>query len=225
MPQGRPLSATYSGFCFLAEWPEMVVALERLEARLRANDRPEAANLVLVAYGEFRDRMLLLGESMAKLGTVMLRTEEKDSRVRPDTQGQGGKRLENYLVVQPLAPTLLPGAIGINNEELLDNNVPWWVTNELGSSTQIGRKIFGLFYNPGEQGGEPPDSTFDRQHALFTPAPPESGAGGAVLQHGIPARHFVERAGPKIEKEWLAGAMAIKAEFMAKLDVALATMR
>jgi hypothetical protein len=225
MPPTAITRGNYSGYCFLAEWPELVVAIDKAEARLRAAGRPKAANLVLMAYAELRDRLLLLAQDMAKLGTKMLTEEEKNTRVgRPDTQGMGGPRLQDNLVVEPVAQALLPGTIGINNEDLLDRNVPWWITNEIGSTTQIGRKIFGLFYNPGGGDMEPPDALFDRQHALFMPAPPESGAGGATIMHGIPARHFVTRAAPKIEQEWLTAAGTIKADFIAKLDAASAVM-
>src|SRR5437764_2094682 len=133
----------------------------------------------------------------------MLKRYEKDTRVRPDTLGGGGPRLGDFLTCSPIPQDLGPGAVGINDEELLDNNVEWWITNEIGSTSLIGRKLFGVFYGGNAPPG-PPDAAMSRQHALFAPGA-DADAGGGVITHGIPAREFVRQAVPRIEEEWLAG--------------------
>jgi hypothetical protein len=213
----------FSAYTWVAQWPELVVAANELEGKLRSVGRPVAADMVLAAYGDFRDRLLLLGQDIAQMGTDTLKRLEHDTRVRPDTLGGGGPRLSQFLTCTPIPQDLGPGAVGINDEELLDDNVEWWITNEVGNTTLIGRKLFGVFYG-GNAAPGPPDESMFRQHALFAPGPDDL-AGGAIITHGIPARRFVEKSVHQIEREWLAGFTVIRSEFDARIARALATLR
>lgn len=201
----------YAYFLYVNELPELLVATNALEARLRAAGNPVGANRVIRAYGVLRDELLALGLSVSTEGTKILREKERTSRVRPDTLGEGGPRLEDYLQADPLSATLW-GSVGIANETLLDHGVEWWSTNEEGSSARVGGVLRGVF-GPGEAA---PDAGEFREHPIFEP-----GRGGSgVIRNPIPARHFVEHSIPEIEALWLAGFNAIKAKFMAEVTVA-----
>lgn len=215
--------AHFSSHCWVNDYPETVIAANEMEKRLRSQGRNDAADMVILAMARLKSELQELGTTMAKRGTEILREIEQQTRVRPDTHGGGGKRLENYLVCEVLVPSVLPGTIGINDEALLDANVRWWPTNEAGSSTQIGRSIFGLFY--GDAGDAPPSQDEFREHPLFTPAPYAAGGGPGTIEHGIPERRFVRRATQEIEREWLAAFEAIDLHLLDAIDAAAMTFR
>lgn len=181
--------------------------------------------MVLRAYKKFYERLLALGVAMSQWGTRELRHQEEYSRVRPDTLGEGGKRLGDYLFVEPLAPNILPGAIGINDEEQLDNNVPWWITNEIGNDTRVGEQIFGLFFEGNWGGGYVPDQDMSQEHPLFAPVPARGGGGPGTIEEPIPAKRFIQEATRNIKREWLSEYTPIKREFDAEIDIALVTYR
>jgi len=215
----------FSAHAWVIDWPDLVVATNALEIRLRRVGRQEAADMVIRAYARFVEQLKGLSATMSARGTEMLRKSERDSRVRPDTLGEGGKRLGHYLYAEPLMPSLLPGAIGINDEEQLDNNVPWWITNEIGSDVQVGRRIFGLFFEAGGGGGYVPDAEMRQEHPIFAPAPAGAGGGPGTIEEPIPAKGFIRSAAGDIKREWLAGFVPLKDEFDAAIKIALVTYR
>jgi hypothetical protein len=185
-------------YCFVEDWPEMVAAVIRADAHLRDTDRPVAADLLARAYGQLRQEMTQLGNSMALVGTVDLRRIERQTRVRPDT---GRNQLADALFVRHVDPDLLPGAIGIADVEPLDTQVPWWITNELGSRARIGGKpLYGVFY--GAAGAGPPDPGQFREHPLFQAGNDSGLAGFGTIREPIPARRFIEKAIPIIDTKW-----------------------
>jgi len=208
--------AEFAFYEFARGWPELVAAVDALEVRLRDAGRVVAADMVLKAYGLMRDELLVLARDVSVEGTRILRDMEKRTRVRGDTGGQGGKRLEDHLFVEPTEQqNLLPGSVGIANETTLDANVEWWWTNEEGYSGHVGRVLYGFFSGGGDDA--PPSRDEFRQHPLFTPGySPVSG--GGVIKEPIPARRFIEKSIPIIDKLWRTQFDAIKARF----DVALA---
>lgn len=209
------------------EWPELTIAVNELEGRLRRNGRPVAADLLVKGFAEFRASLIRLGRTMSALATETLRSEEKRTRVRPDTMGGGGPRLGDSLVAEPLNEALIPGSIGVANEDVLDRNVPWWLTNEIGSTARVGGRLFGLFYGGGSGDEMPPsaDAGARREHPLFTPAPAAAGGGPGLIQNPIPARYFIRDAVPKIAAAWKVQFDAAKSQMMAEMDRAIATMR
>lgn len=223
MPFAGPASAKYGFVAFVADWPEFVVTMRDLETRLRRDGRPVAADILRAAVTRLHRKNEVTAERVAVYATELLRRSEHDTRVRPDTMGMGGPRLSDFLVAEPMPDQAwLPGSVGVLDEELLDNNVPWWVTNELGSSANVGRRLFGYFYGPnGDE--QPPDAVFDREHPLFRPGPsPVSGVG--VIAEPIPARHFVERVIPAIATEWRSQFAEGKLTFEGELTLVLRTM-
>lgn len=216
------MSVNYSYFEFVRDWPEMLVAMNQLEIRLRSSGHTLAADRLLKAVGVLRVELTDLSVRAAAKATELLKESERRTRVRPDTQGAGGPRLGDSLVAEPIGGDLLPGSIGVNNEDLLDQNVPWWITNEEGSSANVGHTIFGTF--TGGAGDAPPDPTLTRAHALFQPGRgPASGRG--VIKNPIPERRFVLKAIPQINAMWQAEARAIHTRFDNELTAVLAMGR
>lgn len=225
LPTGAPSAAgRYAYVLFPRDWTTLTAAISELAARYRRLKRPEAALIVERAWSAARAEQLALGREIAVLATDALRRSEKGTRVRPDTEGGGGPRLGDYLRADVMPhQDLLPGSVGVANEEELDAHVPWWTTNEIGSTTLIGRRIFGLFYGGDENA--PPNMDQFREHPLFTPAPSAAGAGQGVIEHGIPARRFIRKALPEIDRAWHAGFDAIKARLVGELSRAAGTPR
>jgi hypothetical protein len=216
----------FSTHCWLIDWPELVVAINDEEVRLRNQGRTVAADMLLVAYREFTRGLELLAVDLAAWGTKRLKEMEKATRVRPDTDGNGGPRLGNYLRCEVLIPNIIPGTIGINDEAYLDAHVPWWITNEIGNSTNVGRQIWGLFYQGADPStGEPPRPDLQRVHPLFEPAPWQAGGGFGVIAEPIPARHFIERAAAEIREKWLEGIQLLKLAMNDRLVIAAHTFR
>jgi hypothetical protein len=203
------------------EWPTLVVAINELEIRLRRQRRPVAADKLLRAYGKFRDELLLLGREVAAFGTAELRRQEKQTRVRPDDGRTGQPRLNDFLVAEVIDANLLPGSVGIANENLLEREVPWWITNEVGSSARVGGVLYGTFY--GENDAGPPDPSMFREHPLFEPGPNGSLSGMGVIQNPIPARQFVEKAVLATNRRWQEGFSAAKIRFDTELTRVLNT--
>lgn len=204
----------FSYYAFIDDWPELTVAVDQAEVLLRAQGRPVAADMLLKAFGHLDADLVKLGVEMSAIATEELRKQEHDTRVRPDTLGGGGPRLGDYLVAEPVGGGRMPGSVGVNNMDLLNAHVPWWITNEKGSSANVGRKLFGTFY--GQDDGAPPDPDLFRAHPLFQPGPNESLAGPGVIENPIPARRFVTKAVALIDREWKIASEAIKARFLAE---------
>jgi hypothetical protein len=204
-------------------WPELQIALNELEIRLRRFGRPDAAIILVNASRRLREELLTLEREMAVFATEELRKMERATRVRPDTQGGGGPRLGDSLVAEPLGEPLLPGSVLVADTDLLDQNVPWWVTNEEGSSARVGGTIYGVFYDSGGFG--PPDPSEFRVHPLFEAEPVGApGAGRGVISNPIPERRFVKRAILEvIAPEWQRRFRTIKAAFDLEMERAVRT--
>lgn len=213
-------TANFSYYEFVRDWPELIVAMDQLESRLRRKAAHAAADRLLKAVAVLNRELEELAIRAAVRATELLRESERKTRVRPDTQGAGGARLETSLVAEPVGQGVLPGSIGVADEDLLDRDVPWWITNEEGSSALVGRTLFGTF-SGGGAGSAPPDATQSRQHALFTAGNGPS-SGGGIIKNPIPARRFILKAIPEINAMWQAEFRQIKARFDNELSGVLA---
>lgn len=188
----------------------------RLELVEAADDQPNRASLIRQAIARLESRLEKVALDTAKSAEALVKGEEIATRVRPDTGGGGGPRLNDFVGVS--SPLLaVPGSVGINHEPTLDNNgVRWWPTNEYGSSARVGGTFIGAF------DGTKPSKNMRRQHALLvmgrTP-----GAGKGTIEEPIPARHFVRDGGRAAEVQWHAQVRAAKAAFMAEVRLALGT--
>lgn len=204
----------YAYYLYVNELPELLAATNALEARLRPTD-PVGADRVIRAYATLRDELIALGFSVSAKGTEILRDQERKSRVRPDTLGEGGPRLEDYLDCDPLSAVLW-GSVGIANETRLDENVEWWSTNEEGSTSRVGHVLYGVF-QPGEA---VPDAGEFREHPIFEARPSGTFRASGVIRNPIPARRFVEHSIADIELVWLAGFDRIKQTFIDEVSIA-----
>lgn len=206
------VSDDFASYAVVSKLPELQVAADARETQLRAEGNIIGADKVLRAYGELRDGLIALGERMSIRGTEILRRHEEESRVRPDTLGAGGPRLEDFLECDPI--TVIPGSLGIANETLLDQNVPWWVTNEVGNSKRVGQLLYGAFFDVAD--AAPPEAAQRGVHALFEPGPSES-SGTGIIENPIPARYFVRSAVAEIQAEWHAGFDALVRVYIAEV--------
>jgi hypothetical protein len=219
MPIASPSAERFASYTFVEDWPELIVAINELETRLRLNKKPVAADRLLDAYSAMRTSLLAMAREMAVFATETLKEMEKRTQVRPDTHGGGGARLEDNLLAEAIDQDVMPGAIGIADEDLLAARVPWWVTNEEGSSARVGGTLFGYFHGAGDE--SPPDSTQFREHPLFSPATQDSNdpnVGLGIITHAIPERRFVKKALPIIDAEWQSRFRLIKATFDRELQ-------
>lgn len=216
----------YAYYELNTEWPEFVLAIDGMERRLRLSGRPVAADIVARAFVTFKEELQQLAVAVATEGTQILREFEAKTRVRPDTMGGGGPRLEDFLKAEPM-PQIAPGTVGVVNKPILDQNVPWWDIIEEGGRPGRQGDIFGVFYNPGGSGDMPPDADAGarQEHALFSPVGSAGGGGpGQVVKHVAP-QWFMRDSAPIVTAEWERGFRAISATFDAKFTRALMTMR
>lgn len=204
----------YAHYLFVNEQPEAAADVSALVVELDARGRTAASTRIARAWGEHMREMEALSLFVALEGTRILREKERGSRVRPDTLGQGGPRLEDSLRCGPL-PSPPFGSVGVADESLLNQDVPWWETNEEGSTANVGRVLTG-FFEPGEAR---PSSVESRQHPLFQPTR-EGGRG--IIKNPIPARRFIEHSIPEVELLWRDGFRTSKARFNAAMSAAMA---
>lgn len=217
MPAGN-----FAYYLFTGHFPEMRLSVDALVVGMEQRGFISQAARVKDAWNAHLLEMKAIEVAIAKLGTETLVREEHDTRVgRPDTEGHGGPRLEDYLKAEAL-PGSLP-AVGIADEDLLDQNVRWWPTQEEGSTAHVGRVLFGSFFGPGEPSA--PHHEDFRHDALFAPGGAQLslfGAGYGIIKNAIPAREFIKRSIPQIETEWVAQFYASLATYEAERDAAVA---
>lgn len=209
---------SYAFTCYVRDLPAIESEAKALEAKMRLEGRVAGAARVAAAASTLKRELLAMGVYVAEEGTRILREKERGSRLRPDTGGGGGERLEDHLVCDPI-PSLGGigwGSVGIANETELDADVEWWWTQESGYDGHVGRVLYGVFM-PGE--AHPSAEEF-RQHPLFEARGKGEDRGSGVIRNPIPARHFVQDAIPEIEAIWHARFATIKAAWEAELLVA-----
>jgi hypothetical protein len=223
MPTTTPNSQRFVTYTFVEDWPELSVAINELETRLRSSGRPLAADVLVRGYSTMRDELLLLGRDIALFGTKALRESEKKTRVRPDTLGGGGPRLGDALVAEAIDQNIMPGAVGIADMDILDADVPWWLTNEIGSHGRVGGRLYGVFYGQDDAG--PPEASQFREHPLFQAGNTSGLAGVGFIERPIPARYFIAKAVPVIDTEWRGTFAGIKQRFESELARAIVTLR
>lgn len=212
----------------------------KFAAILEADGDRASASVVRNAFFRLESELKDIARHIAALATEEIQRAEADSRVRPDTGGDGGKRLEDYLgESNPL--DVVPGSVGVNFEPPLYQNVPWWWTNEEGYSGHIGRVVHGYFYDSGFTNPSAPSGAQFREHALFRAEGPQQESGfrlddgeqyekpgrGArpamVIKNPIPERRFVREGVRVAEAEWHARVRAARSRFDATVDKVFAT--
>lgn len=201
-------------------------AAVELSRDLVADGAPAQASLVRQAYLQLLRDLEKIAQRTAAKAKTYIRDEERSSRVRPDTQGTGGPRLQDALgESHPLLG--VEGSVGINEEPPLFANTPWWLTNEEGYSGHIGREVTGYFYDAGFTSPSRPDPTQSRVHPLFAPGKKGDGPRGGkgrrmTIRNPIPERSFVRKGAARAEAEWHADVARARARFSASVDRAIA---
>lgn len=214
--------AEHAYYEFFRQMPDLAAATNQLEIRLRREGHRQAADRLLRAYVKFETDLQKVAVNVSVMATEILKASERKTRVRPDTGGQGGPRLEDHLYAEPFEPTALPGSVGVVNETEMDRTVPWWSTNEEGSSGRVGGSILGTFF--GGAGDAAPNQSDFRQHALFEPGKGPN-AGKGIIKRPIPARRFILKAIPEIDRIWHAEFNQAKRRFDDELTQVLSMAR
>lgn len=200
----------YSSYLTTHGLPEVLEAVHRAQSRMDADGRPAQAQLIRRAYVKLISELEKIATETAAYGEKTIKENEVVSRVRPDTGGGGGPRLEDYVgVSRPL--TAVPGSVGLNDEEPLYDNVPWWWTNEEGYSGHVGRELVGVF----TPGNAAPSGAEFRVHPLFRPL--AKGPKG-IIDEPIPAREFVKDGVADAEAKWHARVRAAKRHFDGEVE-------
>jgi hypothetical protein len=204
----------YAFYCYVDDLPELLAATNGLEVKMRESGNLVGADRVLRAYAALRAALVQLGDKTAAKATEILKEKEQSTRVRPDSLGEGGPRLGDYLHADPLP--ILWGSVGVANETELDDGVPWWYTNEEGSSGRVGGQLFGVF-NPGEALASGAES---RVHPIFEPWSGQGPASASTIVNPIPARRFIEHSIPEIVELWRLDFELLKNVFMDEVTAA-----
>jgi hypothetical protein len=180
----------------------------RLVTKWRADpDRRGQAAFLEGEWRRFERRLLDVARRTAQEAEQEIKLEEEASRVRDDTGGGGGPRLNDHLG-QSTPVFELPGSVLINDERALDEaGVDWWWTNEEGYSGHIGREIRGVFM----PGGARPDPSRFREHPLFQPM--AKGPKGEI-KNPIPERRFVQSGYNQVRGDWHAEIQAAEQTFI-----------
>lgn len=210
--------AEYVGYEVAEHLDGLTLLVAKKTAELRALGGPvndATAQEMDRAFVELVEGLEQLSLNWSVLGTEILRTHERESRIRPDTLGQGGPRLGDYLFVDPILAA--PGSIGVANEDELDAHVPWWPTNEFGSTTQAdeGRVLFGVFFEPGPETRPSGDNA--GEHAIFQARGRGEYRGSGIVTKPIAPKQFIRSAWQEISQGWTADLTALYAKFVGQI--------
>lgn len=190
-------------------------------ATLEAMGHPERAKVVKSAYRRYVMRLEDISEEVAAVARTEIVEAERASRIRDDTMGEGGARLEDHIgFSEPYY--VVPGTVLVNDEqELEDNGVEWWWTQEWGYSGHVGREIHGFFHDPGFARASWPNPTQSGDHPLFT-ATGENTGGTGTIERPLTARGFTQEGAHHAEAEWHALIHQARRDFMGELARAAA---
>jgi hypothetical protein len=207
----------YSAILHVYGLVDMEVSTFRLADTLVADGTPAQASLVRQAYFQLLEELKIIAADTAHEAREEILDAENASRVRDDTYGTGGERLEDWIgESHPL--TQVEGAVGINYEPDLYAHVPWWWTNEEGYSGHVGRELHGYYYDAGWVGATRPGETTGQ--ALFGPTGPKGPP--MTIQNPIPERRFVQRGAEIAEQRWHRQIDSARRRFFVKVDAAVA---
>ena len=198
--------ANYFWDLFVTDLPQLTIGYKKLVSLYNAQGNPAAARELELAFDNFRLELIALENEIAVKATELLVEEEKATRVRPDAEGESAPpHLKDHLVAEPYGAVLW-GTVGIGNEDILNRDVPWWETNEEGSSALVGRHALIGVFQPGES---KPDAELFRSHPIFEPRAKGEFRGSGMIRNPIPARHFIAKTVEKMIPVWKGKAEAI----------------
>jgi hypothetical protein len=232
--RGSQNPGDYRGLLVTEGFAQAAQSFVQVYEMLVADGYPGLAGELRRAWVRFDGDVKLIARDTAAFAFKAIKEEEKKTRVRPDTNGDGGRRMEDFLGIS--APLdAVPGSVGVNYEPALYANVPWWWTNEEGYSGHVGRVVHGMFYDAGWTGASAPNPGLSQVHPLFRaegPQRPDNALGpvtqrqktfpmsggkgvrpGMLIKNPIPARRFVEKGYAMAESKWHADMRVAKARF------------
>jgi hypothetical protein len=209
--------ANYSGLYIMRGHAAFYTKVMTAVDVLRADGAQAQAQLLLAAFEDYWATLRKVAADIAAKAEEAIVRAEQDSRVRPDTAGGGGPRLEDYIGKSDPLPSL-PGSVGVNNEEMLRHSpVSWWWTNEEGYSGFIGEERQGFFFGEGGGGrGFIPSSSMAGQHPIFKPY--GGRAPTMLIDNPIPERRFVERGYDEVMADWHTEVDRARAAFISEME-------
>lgn len=216
----------YSAVLVMRGYAALKADVLRVTTKLDADGQLLASREIGAAFVELTEELHVIATETARTAHQAILDKEQESRVRPDTEGGGGPRMEDFIGESTAFPEV-PGTVLINDEALLEKNVPWWWTSEEGYSGFVGRKISGRFFDAGWTGASRPSQDAIREHPLFRGSmkPPGSNAKGAVIKNAIPQREFVLRGYREAEDTWHGAVRAARHRFDQRVRKASALAR
>lgn len=198
------------------------------------------------SYREFNRNLDLLAVTTAKDADLRIKEQLAKTARRPDTGV--APHLRSGIKSAPLRTPgpFATGAVGIVNlariERIVNPNdpsrVPYWIVQEEGSRANVGRTIFGYFFDRGFSNAQRPAPGYTgtaNAQPLFSPGRagnlpasvqggigPRGGKGGkGVIRNPIPARHFVRDGANKARADWRLGIDRIERASLRDIQVAL----
>lgn len=185
----------------------------RLEGILMHDGAVNQAQEVRQALSELESDLQTLAQDTAVEARGYVKEFEEVSRVRRFTTNPGG--LNDFVGESEALP--VPGAVGINNERVLeDAGMTWWTVNEFGWHGAY--EIRGWFFGPGGAPSRPDPSRFRLDPDFGAAA---SGFSGTVTQQ--PAREFVKDGFNAAYRDWLPKHKDIKRRFIRRVQRAVAS--
>jgi hypothetical protein len=203
----------YSAVLFTRGLADLEAEVYKTIEFLIADGTPTQAVIIRQAYERLLVDLRSLAVEVAVKAEQWIKEAELHSRLRPrgaeGTPNQDFETIQDWLGQSHPLPGV-EGAVGINAEPPLYDNVDWWWTQEEGYAGHVGREVKGYFYDAGYSGPVAPDPARFREHPLFAAGKGPSGTGGPrggkgrkmTIQNPIPARHFVREGVLKAETEW-----------------------
>lgn len=189
-------------------------------------ERQRDSSRIRRAFNEYERELGDIAKGIAVIAEREIKAKERSTRVRPDTRGDGGPRM-NKGIGKSRAIRAIPGTVGVNDHDwAVTRGVDWWWTNETGYSGHIGRVVHGFFYDAGWSGRSRPDAGRSREHPLFRPEGFQRASGyrqvdssgaafhkrrrkrakggrpGMLIANPIPGRHFVRDGALTAERRW-----------------------
>lgn len=193
----------------------LVAEAIRLEGILMHDGASNQAQEVRQALSALETDLQALAVDTAAEATGYVKDYEYISRVRDMSGVWGQKGLNDYVGESEALP--VPGAVGINNEQVLeDQDMGWWRVNEFGWHGSY--EIRGWFFSAGGGPSRPDPSRF-REDPTFGAS--DAGMIGTVTQQ--PAREFVKDGFNAAYQQWLPKHKDIKRRFINRVQRAVAS--
>lgn len=205
----------YSIVLTMGGYPELARAAITLHDKLIADGRPEEASRVRQALIRLRTDLLAVAKKTAVDARSSIKNAELSSRVRPDSGGNGGPRLGDF-IGESVGFDPVPGSVLINHEPTLrDNGVGWWWTNEQGYRGHLGRRFIGSF-----EGTRPDPSRF-REHAVLDMRKGAKNRAKGTIKKPIPERRFVRDGAHSAEARWHGEIRAAQDRYVSAIRLAV----